>query len=216
MSEQPYQLPLPGETSRPLTAGWLYLALASLVGSGLVVILIVLSRTPIIHDMIPWVGSFRPALVIHVELSVLVWFLAIAGIFAGLGLSEKHPQWGKLSLGLAWAGALLITCSPFMAAGEAYINNYVPTLDNPPFFWGLGIFGAGVALMTLHGLYHTATPNYFNQREKALLFGIRSALLILLASIALLLWTLQILPADAEGKERYEYLRSEERRVGEG
>jgi len=81
MQNTDFTLEIPQGTPRYLTIGWLGLALASLVIGGLLTILIVLSRTPFFQEIIPWIDFFHTALVVHVDLTVLVWFLAFAGVF---------------------------------------------------------------------------------------------------------------------------------------
>ena len=74
-----YRLPVQG-TQIALARGWLGLGLAALVGSGLFTVLLVLARTPVVNGWLPGTDFFRTALVVHVDLSVLVWFAAIAGM----------------------------------------------------------------------------------------------------------------------------------------
>ncbi|MBF0368807.1 MAG: cbb3-type cytochrome c oxidase subunit I [Magnetococcales bacterium] len=202
MNQNDFSLTLPTDSGRSLVAGWLMLALASLVGAGLVVILIVLARTPVIHDFIPWVGSFRTALVIHVDLSVLVWFLSFAGVFAALGLSEKMARVGKTSLQIAWAGAIIITLSPFLGEDLPYMNNYVPVLDNGAFFLGLGLFCGGFLVMAVHGLVNSRPYPGSGSGEGALRFGVVTALLIALMAAGSFWWTHANMPT---GLERDEY-----------
>jgi len=76
-----FTLPVVDSNARKLTTGWLLLGLVALVIGGLYTILVVLSRTPFFQEIIPWVDFFRTALVVHVNLTVLVWFLAFAGVF---------------------------------------------------------------------------------------------------------------------------------------
>ena len=52
----------------------------ALIGSGLLAMLLVLSRTPGIQDVFPLKEFFRAALVVHVDLSVVVWFMAFAAV----------------------------------------------------------------------------------------------------------------------------------------
>ena len=80
MLTQQFTLPAADDDARRMTAGWLFLGLAALVIGGLFTILIVLSRTPFFQEIIPWVDFFRTALVVHVDLTVLVWFLAFSGV----------------------------------------------------------------------------------------------------------------------------------------
>src|SRR3989338_10157216 len=75
-----FVLSMPSDANRKLASGWLWLGIASLVGAGPFAILLVLSRTPYVQDVFPWVDFFHTALVVHVDLSVLLWFLAFAGV----------------------------------------------------------------------------------------------------------------------------------------
>ena len=71
----------------------------ALIGSGLLAILLVFSRTPGIQDVFPLKDFFRSALVVHVDLSVAVWFMAFAAVL-----------WSALGSGgfawLGWAGSV--------------------------------------------------------------------------------------------------------------
>ncbi|MBK9573723.1 MAG: hypothetical protein IPO43_13840 [Rhodoferax sp.] len=64
-----------GERGQLATA-WLWLAIAALLISGVFSILLVAARTPFIQGLMPGVDFFRVALVVHVDMSVLVWFAA--------------------------------------------------------------------------------------------------------------------------------------------
>ena len=68
-----YSLPLAGEAQRALARGWLWLGLVALIGSGLFSLLLVAARTPGVNTWLPAADFFRVALVVHVDLSVLVW-----------------------------------------------------------------------------------------------------------------------------------------------
>jgi hypothetical protein len=75
MNNFDYSLPIPENGRRQLAKGWLILGLAALLGSGIFSVLLVLARTPYVQNFFPWVDFFHTALVVHVDLSVLVWFL---------------------------------------------------------------------------------------------------------------------------------------------
>jgi hypothetical protein len=68
-----YVLAVPPDSRRWLAIAWLWLGIMALLGSGVFSVLLVLSRTPYIQDVFPWIDFFRTALVVHVDLSVLVW-----------------------------------------------------------------------------------------------------------------------------------------------
>jgi len=112
-------LPVPGGEPQRMAIGWLWLGLAALVISGLFSVLIVLSRTPYLQAVIPWVDFFHTALVVHVDLSVLVWFLAFAGVLWSLNSTAHCPRCDAAALGLAILGTAIIAAAPFLGAGNA-------------------------------------------------------------------------------------------------
>lgn len=81
MSDTNFHLPVRSAAANRNTTAWLVLGLVSLVGAGVFSILLVMARTPIVQDMIPFIDFFRIALVVHVTLSVLIWLLAISAAF---------------------------------------------------------------------------------------------------------------------------------------
>ena len=131
---------MPSDASRNLASGWLWLGIASLLGAGLFAILLVLARTPYIQDVFPWVDFFHTALVVHVDLSVLLWFLAFAGVLWSLNSSSRFLGVGWLALALAAGGAAIIVLSPFIAAGKPLMSNYVPVIQSTFFFIGIDRF----------------------------------------------------------------------------
>lgn len=155
MLSKQFTLPVPEPQAQRMAAGWLFLGLAALVIGGLFTILIVLSRTPYFQEIIPWVDFFRTALVVHVDLTVLVWFLAFSGVLWSYNSANKCLWCGWLALSLACIGTLIITISPFTGESHPLMSNYVPVLQSKVFFIGLGLFGLGFALLVLRMLITT-------------------------------------------------------------
>ncbi len=129
----------------PLARGWLALGVLALALAGIFAILLVLARAPGLAWLFPTQDFFRTALVVHVDQSILIWFLAFAGVLWGLAPGIRL---GLSRLGLAGAtlGCLLVAAAPFLGATARELNNYVPVLDAPVFFWGLGLFALGSLL----------------------------------------------------------------------
>ena len=171
-----FTLPVPDNNARRITTGWLFLGLSALVIGGLFTILIVLSRTPFFQDIIPWVDFFHTALVVHVDLTVLVWFLAFAGVFWSYNSSNRCLRCGWLALILASLGTLIITLSPFTGESHPLMNNYVPVLQNTAFFIGLGLFGIGFCLLVLRTFLITGNSDNKTSGESVLRFGLFVAL----------------------------------------
>ncbi|MBF0627732.1 MAG: cytochrome C oxidase subunit I [Magnetococcales bacterium] len=206
MTDHDFSLPMPQGSARRLAVGWLALALYSLIGAGLVVILILVARMPVIHDLMPWTGSFKTALVVHVDLSVLVWFLSFAGLLACFNLREGSGRIGLLALGVAATGAVLITFSPFLGIDAPFMNNYVPVLENGAFFLGLILFLAGIGVMSLYALVVARPSEGWSSGAGALRLGLRSGLAILILSLLFWVWSYATLPKGLEGVSRYEAL----------
>ncbi len=165
-----FTLPAPDDNARRMATGWLFLGLMALVIGGLFTILIVLSRTPYFQDVIPWVDFFRTALVVHVDLTVLVWFLAFSGVLWSYNSGSDYLRMGWLALILACTGTLIITISPFTGESHPLMSNYVPVLQSKVFFAGLGLFGLGFGLLVLRMLITTlAVQN--NRGGDVLRFG---------------------------------------------
>ncbi|MBF0436292.1 MAG: cbb3-type cytochrome c oxidase subunit I [Magnetococcales bacterium] len=207
MSENLFSLSMNDDTNLSAARGWLTLALSSLVGAGLVVILIILARMPVIHDLIPWTGSFKTALVVHVDLTVLVWFLSFAGFLASLTIASRAEKNARIALALSATGAILLTFSPFLGADRPFINNYVPVLANAAFFSGLACFAAGFFAVTLPALSKQRAATH--PGEKSLQFGLTSSFLIAWLALGLLVWSYVRLPGhllQTDGAHYFELL----------
>ncbi|MEI6986424.1 MAG: hypothetical protein WCK65_09860 [Rhodospirillaceae bacterium] len=132
--------------------GWAVIAAGSLAGAGALALLLVLSRVPATQVLLPWSWQsfFYTALVTHVILSFLVWFLAVLGALSVLALGAG----GGLRLGwlglpgmvAAALGSVLLVLPALLNSGEPSLNNYVPIIDHPLYYFGLGLVALGVAL----------------------------------------------------------------------
>ena len=194
---------------RRLSRRWLQLAVLSLGLAGLFAVLLVLSRMPGSEAFFPWVDFFRTALVIHVDQSVLIWFLSLAGLVGGLlirpSASLRAGQWA--AFGLALTGTLGIAASAFVGEGAPLMNNYVPVLQRPFFFTMLGLFGLGVALQSLlvligHRGVRCTAPTGFHLPTLA---GLTLSLAVVISLLALATAWWQM-PEGVEGQGYYEYL----------
>lgn len=132
-----------------LAPSWLKLSVASLIAAGIFSLLLVLSRTPGAQDIIPWIDFFHTALVVHVNLSVLIWFMSFSCLFWSLYTKSRFLLLEKLALLLCVAGTAILVISPFLGAGEPLLNNYIPVLQHPLFFWSVGLFTLGIFIQCL-------------------------------------------------------------------
>jgi heme/copper-type cytochrome/quinol oxidase subunit 1 len=175
--------------ARRLAAGWLMLGVAALGIAGIFAILLVVARAPGLGTLFPTADFFRTALVVHVDQSVLIWFLAFAGVLWSLGPAapERASVLRRLALVLAAAGCAVVALAPFAGAGDPLLNNYVPVLQHPLFHAGLLLFGAGVLIQSLVALGALrARVRWLD--APAELAALTAALAVLVA-IAALAWT---------------------------
>lgn len=200
-----FDISMPAEASRKLAGGWLWLGVASLVGAGMFAILLVLSRTPFVQDVFPWVDFFHTALVVHVDLSVLLWFMAFAGVLWSVNSSPKLISIGWVSLMLATAGATMIVLSPFIKPGQPLMSNYVPVIQSTFFFSGLTIFAVGVALLVLRSLLAPAS-GMWRGGEGTIRVGFYAASISTLFALAAFAWSFRLVPVDMESTVYFDLL----------
>lgn len=206
MLSNQFTLPVPDKNARLITTGWLFLGLSALVIGGLFTILVVLSRTPFFQDIIPWVDFFRTALVVHVDLTVLVWFLAFTGVLWSYSSSNRCLRCAWLALFLACAGTLIITASPFTGESYPLMNNYVPVLQSTTFLAGLGIFGLGFSLLVLRTFITLYAIENKTSGESVLRFGLFVALIASFFAIGALVLSYFGIGNVLEGEAYYDRL----------
>jgi hypothetical protein len=206
MSSVNYGFPISSDIVRRTTTAWLLLGLASLVGAGLFSLLLVLARTPTVQEWLPFIDFFRVALVIHVDLSVLIWLLSMAGVLWALSTDRDMPRWDRVSFWLAASGTVIVVISPLIGATEPLMNNYVPILRHPMFYTGLAMFTAGVLS---HLMRSALTFTGFTMQldgAAALHVGTRLAALTAAVAIGAFIASLIALPSNIEAQAYFEFL----------
>ena len=168
--------------------------------------LVVLSRTPYFASIIPWVDFFHTALVVHVDLTVLVWFLAFTGVLWSYNNSSRCLNCGWMALILAVLGTFVIVVSPFTGESYPLMNNYVPVLQSPTFFAGLGIFGIGFCLLILRSFIALLTGSSDQGGEAVLRFGLFIAVLASFFAICALCLSYLGIDEGFEGQAYYDRL----------
>ncbi len=201
-----FALPVPADARVALARGWLWLGLLALVGSGLFSVLLVLSRTPGLNRLIPVADLFRVALVVHVDLSVLVWFVALAGLLWSLNGGVRGLRWGWGALAFAGAGSALMALAPFVGSGEAVMANYIPVLDGAPFLAGLCLFGVGAGGLVLRAMLSVPRIGLRLDGADALRFGLNASAVATGVALLAFGWSYALVPHTFAGKAYYEIL----------
>jgi len=206
MSPDQYSFPISSNNVRRTTTAWLMLGLASLVGAGVFSLLLVLARTPAIQEWLPFIDFFRVALVVHVNLSVLIWLLSIAGVLWALSTDRDLPGWDRFSFWLAAGGTAIVVISPFVGATDPLMNNYVPVLRHPVFFTGLILFAAGVLSHLLRSAVTFSGLTTHLDGATALQVGTKLAAVITFVAMGAFAASMAGIPDNIEGQAYFEFL----------
>jgi len=201
-----YVLDVPTDYRRNLAIVWLWLAVLMLLGAGIFSVLLVLARTPMIGEMIPFVDFFHTALVIHVNLSSLVWILSFASVLWSLNSRSILPWFAKLIFAVVLLGALIITFSPFPGSANAIMSNYIPVLDNQLFLTGLAIFGFGIGLQVIFSMSAMFKVGETISGQGVIRFGLNCAAIGAFMSLAAFVWSYIELPVQLTDAVYYELL----------
>ncbi len=127
---------------------WLYLGIAALALSGLYSVALVLLRTPILVSILDK-EIFRTTLVIHVNLSVLVWLTSSIAALWVRDLNQKYDYWANYCNYLGLLGVVMMAISPMVSDSDPVLNNYIPMLENWCFILGLTLFGCALIILAL-------------------------------------------------------------------
>lgn len=205
-AEQDYSLEVPQDSRRLLALGWLWLCVLALLGAGIFSLLLVLSRTPYVSDVIPWIDFFHSALVVHVDLSVLVWSLSFGGILWSLNQRPGKAWLAWLALALACLGSILIIISPFVRDAQPLMSNYIPVLQHPLFFSGLLIFALGFTLLLVNSMVFMAPVGPLMSGRGALRFGLNAAAVSAAVALICFVWSYIQMPDYLMGQSFFELL----------
>lgn len=191
---------------------WLALGVGALALAGIYAVILVVARSPAISEINIFRDLFSKALIVHVNLSVLVWFLCAWAVMATMyttpTLSTTLDHQGKR---LGWwpifAGMVLIVLSPFDPASVPYKNNYVPMLTSWWFELGILMVFAGAMFFALRTLFFTERPKQTNATiYDAFGWAARGASIIILFVCVALLHAYRTMPDVIEGEQYFELL----------
>ena len=201
-----YRVAVATDARSRLAAGWLCLGTGALIASGLFSLLLVLSRTPGVNKLIPVSDLFHVSLVVHVDLSVLVWFAAFGALLWAVAGPPRRLGIGWAALVLCAAGALLMAAAPFAQSAAPIMSNYIPVLDGSMFLTGLVAFGIGVALEVTRTLLYTQSLGASLDGGSALRLGLLAAAVSTAVALFAFFWSWRALPSALAGKAYYELL----------
>jgi cytochrome c oxidase subunit I len=201
-----YDLEVPTDYRRNLAVVWLWLAVLTLFGAGIFSILLVLARTPVIGELIPFVDFFHTALVIHVNLSSLVWILSFASVLWSLNSRPLFPWFAKLSFVVVLMGTAIMSVSPFLGSANALMSNYIPVLEDSYFLTGLVIFGLGIGLQVVFSMSAMFKVGVAISGQAVIRFGLNCAAISVFIALSAFIWSYITVPVQLASEVYYELL----------
>ncbi|MFO1241779.1 MAG: cbb3-type cytochrome c oxidase subunit I [Rickettsiales bacterium] len=204
-------------TSKPLSRYWLFAGVIALAIAGLFSVVLVMARSPQFANLLPLNDVFHTALVVHVDLSILVWFLAIAGLIWARAAEQmpnpvlQLPYFRAGGVAAFSVGIAAIAFAPLDTNGQPLMSNYIPVLTTPVFFIGLALVAAGLILSAIDFLavcgvlpmrQTVAEESTF---DKAMRFGAWTAALMLMIALAYFDMSANALKGQPKDTEFYEH-----------
>lgn len=206
-----------GKVTPPLMhelRGWVSLPLVALALAGLLALLLAASRVPGAEHVLTWTGDsfFQKGLVAHVTFAFVIWYMGVHGALTVLMTAQMHG--GRAPPGLfsvvigriglyGAAVSLVLLLAPVLAdLGEPSLNNYIPVLDHPVYYTGLGLLAACVALPVIRLLVMLARE----RKADAAVFAVAAAGLIYLLALVCIIAAWATIPPNVGRQGANEYL----------
>lgn len=185
------------ESAKADVKRWVLLAVSALAVSGIAPLILLLGRGSSLADKEVIKATFHDALVVHVDLSVVAWFLAIQLLFWAIsnGTDERLPLIRKAAQWCFGLGSACIALSPLLRDGVPLMSNYIPVYTSALFFFGLGLLGASLIL----GLIDSLRADF----SDPIRFGIQGSALIILLALVHFAWAYVRLPIPPEASKDY-------------
>jgi hypothetical protein len=186
---------------------WLLLAVSSLILAGLLALSLVIARAPVFSTLVTDPAFFRRCLVVHVDLSLLVWLYAFVGaLWFLLPRCNRSSRTSRAGVFVSAAGVAMLLLAAGARGAAAVLANYVPVIDHWLFLVGLVVFASGVLFAALDGrvLPSSSAPGSLVRLPAAAIPGIRATFIGFCLALLCFAASWLSLPRGLEPKTRYE------------
>lgn len=195
---------IPQLSRNKLAIYWLGNGIFSLALAGVYSIILVMLRTPMLINLFSNTEIFRSALVIHVNLSILVWLMSVTACVWSYNL--ESTTFSIACVIIAFISTALIALSLFCGQNFPVMNNYIPMLENIIFILGISLFGVSVLLFALYTLWNCCKISYFKSYFNSLInFTILSTVIMWVLVWVCFIWSycqlqeiIKLVPVDIE------------------
>ncbi len=201
-----YILEIGKDKRRDIAVYWLWLSILALLGAGFFSLLLVLARTPVLGELIPYADFFHTALVIHVDLSVLVWILSFAGILWSLAARQGYYRVTRLVFAMMTLATLMLVATALLPNARPLMSNYIPVLDHPLFLAGLTLFAIALGAQVLTAMTIIPPVGVEISATGVIRFGLNCAAISVLIAICAFAWSWLTVPRSLASAAYYELL----------
>lgn len=206
----PTSLELTREASAELTLvnadarRWSSLAVGSLVLAGLLSLSVVIGRIPVISAAIGDPLFFKRCLVVHVDLSLSVWFYGFIASLLALRSRQGNGALGRVAFGVSLLGVCGMVAGGLARGAEPVLSNYIPVIDHPLFLGGLAAFFVGVLICFATELSRSSS-RLAGAIPQAARIGLQAS--ALLVTVAAVTWVSAVsgMPAGVDTTTFYEF-----------
>ncbi len=205
-TDKGYVLEVGSDQRRDLATKWFVLSVVALAIAGVFSVLLVLARMPLIGELIPYADFFHTALVIHVDMSVLVWILAFACVLWSLAGQTGFYLVNRVTLFVLAISTLMMSLAGFMPEAKPLMSNYIPVLEHPLFLTGLVLFGVGIGAQVLTVMSIMPPVGNMISGAGVLRFGLNCSAISALVALWMFGWSWFDLPVQATSELYYELL----------
>lgn len=206
MMTDSYLLEVTSDRRKLLATRWFGLSVMALLGAGVFSVLLVLARMPFIGEILPYADFFHTALVIHVDLSVLVWILAFAGVLFSLAARESYYSVGQPIFLIIVVATSMIVISGFLPDADPMMSNYIPVLEHPLFLAGLMMFGVGIGAQAVTAMSVIPPLGMAISAPAVLRFGLNCAAISVVIALMAFVWSWLTLPSQPLTEPYFELL----------
>ena len=136
---------------------WFALAVGSLVVAGLLSLSVVVGRLPGLSRLIQDPLFFKRCLVVHVDLSLLVWFYAFLAGLVALAVPRRNSWIGAVTCSVAVVGVGAMLAGGMVPGAQPVLANYIPVIDHSLFLSGLVLFFVAITAYVLSAVWRSSS-----------------------------------------------------------